>query len=388
MKVLFDSQAFDMQSHGGVSRCFTELYAHLPQDIEARISVLETRNIYLQALGFKPSGSIYRNFLYKNDNLLKHILFKFCYNIRHGAYSRWNHTPKINQLESIEQIKAGDFDLLHPTFFNPYFIRYLYGKPYVITVHDMIPELFPKYYARNDFQIIQKKSVISKAAHIIAVSQKTKEDLCQLLKIKEDKVSVIHHGVDDSPFIPSTVIKHKYEYILFVGERHFYKNFKSFVNCCVPILKRHQHLNIICTGKPFTEDEKNMFINLGIESRFIHEFPQTNQEMLDLYHNAITFVYPSSYEGFGIPILEAYKADCPVMLNNASCFPEIAGDAAIYFNMNEVGSTNFEEQFETFYHLNSNEKQNLINKQKERLKLYSWEKSANQLANVYRQTLQ
>ena len=143
MKVLFDSQAFDMQSHGGVSRCFTELYAHLPQDIEARISVLETRNIYLQALGFKPSGSIYRNFLYKNDNLLKHILFKFCYNIRHGAYSRWNHTPKINQLESIEQIKAGDFDLLHPTFFNPYFIRYLYGKPYVITVHDMIPSCFP-----------------------------------------------------------------------------------------------------------------------------------------------------------------------------------------------------------------------------------------------------
>jgi glycosyltransferase involved in cell wall biosynthesis len=107
---------------------------------------------------------------------------------------------------------------------------------------------------------------------------------------------------------------------------------------------------------------------------------------MDLYHYAVTFVYPSAYEGFGMPILEAYKADCPVMLNHASCFPEIAGDAAVYFHISDEAS-DFEEQFETLYHLNSRERQSLLEKQRERLKLYSWKKSAQEHAAVYQKLL-
>ena len=125
-----------------------------------------------------------------------------------------------------------------------------------------------------------------------------------------------------------------------------------------------------------------MFKEWGIENRFRHIFVRNDQDMLDLYHYALAFIYPSSYEGFGLPILEAYKADCPVLLNNASCFPEIAGDAAIFFNMNEK-ENNFEEQFETFYHLNGSERNELIKKQKERLNRYSWDKSAKQSAEIY-----
>ena len=105
---------------------------------------------------------------------------------------------------------------------------------------------------------------------------------------------------------------------------------------------------------------------------------------MDLYHHAVAFVYPSAYEGFGIPILEAYKAGCPVMLNQTSCFPEIAGDAAVYFKINHEKS-DFEEQFETLYHLDANERQRLLSKQRERLERYSWDKSAEQLAGIYRQ---
>jgi glycosyltransferase involved in cell wall biosynthesis len=93
-------------------------------------------------------------------------------------------------------------------------------------------------------------------------------------------------------------------------------------------------------------------------------------------------VYPSEYEGFGIPILEAYKADCPVMLNHASCFPEIAGDAAVFFKMTKEYS-DFEEQFETLYRLDGNERERLLNKQRQRMQLYSWTKSAEKLADVY-----
>lgn len=382
MKVLYDYQAYDMQRYGGVSRCFAELYTHLPQDVEANIGVLETENVYLQALGFKPKGEIYQDFLCHKDTLLKHFLFKLYYNIKNGAYSRWSHTPDINKFESINCIKHGNFDIIHPTFFNPYFLKYIGNKPYILTVHDMIPELFPQYYAHNDFQILQKNIVIPQATHLIAVSEQTKKDLCRIMHVREEQVSVIYHGADETPYCPNEANKRDYEYILFVGERHFYKNFDMFAKSCVPILRRHKDLKIVCTGAPFTEKEKAMFKSWNLEDRFIQQFISNNQELLDLYHYAVAFVYPSSYEGFGIPILEAYKAKCPVLLNHASCFPEIAGDAAVYFRMDEHG-TNFEEQFETFYHLDSNERNSLIRRQDEQLKHYSWKKSAQQLAQIY-----
>ena len=101
-----------------------------------------------------------------------------------------------------------------------------------------------------------------------------------------------------------------------------------------------------------------------------------------LYHDAVAFIYPSSYEGFGIPILEAYKANCPVMLNRASCFPEIAGDAAIYFNIDDMKS-DLAEQLETLYGLNNDERNALLAKQHQRLQRYSWEQAAKALVNIY-----
>lgn len=386
MKVLYDSQAFDMQTHGGISRCFAELYSHLPKDIDAHISVLESNNVYLQNLGYKSEGELYNNFLWSKDSALKKLLYKLYYNAKFGEYSRLDRTPKINRHLSVKEIKSKGFDILHPTFFDPYFLKYIGNLPFVITVHDMIPELFPQYYARNDFQILQKNIVIPKATHLIAISEQTKKDLCSTMNIKESQVSVVYHGVDETPYIPTENNRRSYEYILFVGERHYYKNFNLFAKSCVPILKRHKDLKVICTGKSFTEEENAMFKSWGVENRFIHEFVVTNHEMLDLYHDALAFIYPSSYEGFGLPILEAYKAECPILLNHASCFPEIAGDAAIYFHLNST-TNNFEEQFETFYHLDGIEKKELIRKQKERSKLFSWKVSAQKLSNIYKQTI-
>lgn len=385
MKILYDSQAFDMQTHGGVSRYFSELISHLPQSIETDISVIETNNIYLKAQGKDPIGTLYKKFLWHKDSAIKHFIYKLYYNVKNGAYNRLDRTPPINRFESIKQIKDGDFDLMHPTFFDPYFLRFIGSKPFVVTIHDMIPELFPQYYDRNDIQIRHKHIALPQAAHIIAVSLQTKTDLCRIMDIKEEQVSVVYHGADESQYIPNNNEKN-FEYILYVGERHFYKNFNNFIKSCLPILKRHKELKVICTGKPFNDSERKMFKEYGIENRVTQIFVESDQEMLDLYHYALAFVYPSSYEGFGLPILEAYKADCPVLLNNASCFPEIAGDAAIYFNMNE-NENNFEEQFEMFYHLNGTERKDLIKRQHERLKRYSWEKSAKQSAEIYKRII-
>lgn len=382
MKVLYDLQAFDMQTHGGVSRCFAELYSHRPAFVDAHISVKETDNVYLQELGFPPKGTLYKNFLCDKDTKLKHFLFKLKYNIKYGKFSRLDKRPLINLFETESVLKKGDFDIFHPTFFDDYFLPFLGKKPFVITVHDMIPEIF----SIDKHQVEQKLAIIPKATHIVAVSERTKQDLVRIMHVPEEKVSVIYHGSDEEPYTPSTTAPIAEEYILFVGTRYEYKNFKAFCKSCVGILKRHPQLKIVCTGVPFSPEEFQFFESLGIKDRMVHKFVQTSQELLDLYHYAFTFVYPSKYEGFGIPILEAYKADCPVMLNRASCFPEIAGDAAVFFDLNSEKS-DFEEQFETLYRLTGDERGELIQRQRERMKLYSWSKSAAQLADVYKEVL-
>lgn len=382
MKVLYDSQAFDMQTHGGVSRCFAELYAHRPAFVDASISIKETNNVYLKDLGFPEAGEVYKHFLCAKDTKLKHFLFKLTYNLKYGDFSRWDKQPLINRNEAKPVIKNGDYDIFHPTFYDDYFLRLIGKKPFVITVHDMISEIF----SMDHSQAKQKLAVIPKAAHIIAVSEQTKKDLVRIMNVPEEKVSVVYHGADEEPYIPSSTASFAEEYILYVGSRYVYKNFTAFCKSCVGILKRHPQLKIVCTGVPFSPEEIQLFESLGIKDRMVHRFVQTRQELFDLYHYAITFVYPSKYEGFGIPILEAYKADCPVMLNRASCFPEIAGDAAVFFDLNSEKS-DFEEQFETLYRLTGDESGELIQRQRERMKLYSWSKSAAQLADVYKEVL-
>lgn len=382
MRILYDSQAFDMQKHGGVSRCFVELYKHLPNNIYTKFGVIETDNVYLNNIGVPSVGHLYENFPFGMDNTIKKILYKLYYNIKYGQPQKWDRSPQINVLESIKQLKKGDFDIFHPTFYSPYFLKYIKNKPVILTVHDMITELYPNYFPRTDNQVIWKKQVIPRADHIIAVSECTKRDLQRIFNIPESKITVIYHGTDKSNYVPSPKGPVEDEYILYVGDRWLYKNFGRFVKSVVDVLNTHKHLNVVCTGSPFNYDEIQLLKENNVYERFIQRFIKTDQELLDLYHNAIAFVYPSEYEGFGIPILEAYKADCPVMLNNASCFPEIAGDAAVYFEMNDKQS-NFAEQFETLYHFSSVEREELIKKQRQQLAKYTWDKAAQQLAEVY-----
>lgn len=383
MKVLYDSQAFDMQTHGGVSKSFAELYKHLPKSVEACIGIRETENVYLREMGFTPKYDDYNNFFLKKNFLLKRVLYKAVRNIQARHVKSWDCWPQLNRFETERLLKQKSFDVFHPTFFNDYFLPILGDRPFVLTIHDMIPELFPEYYSARDPQIIMKKKLIPLAAHIVAVSEHTKKDLVNIFHVPEEKITVVYHGSDTISYHPSIGTCFDFEYLLYIGERHMYKNFLFFLRDCMPILCRHRDLKIICTGKPFTSEEKYFFETFGMKERFIHLFVETHQQLLDLYHHAVAFIYPSSYEGFGMPILEAYTADCPVMLNRASCFPEIAGDAAIYFQTGKEFS-NFQEKFEYLYHMNSIEREQLLTKQRERLKLYSWEKSALTLAQIYK----
>ena len=375
MKVLFDHQAFQLQTHGGVSRCFWELYKHLPEGVDAEICVKESNNAYLQLPNVCPIGYEYDHFITKRHWFGKGHIFEWYNKLRGCDY--WH----INKVKSIERLEKGEYDVFHPTFFDDYFLDHLHGLPFVLTIHDMIPERYPEFFCENDNQILMKRKLAPLADAIVAVSETTKQDILRFIDVPEEKIHVVYHGAN---FMKPTndASLFSFEYILYVGDRFGYKRFKEWLPHLKPFLMKHPNVMVLCTGIAFNDEELQLMASLGIADRFCHHFVKDDQEFYSIYHHAVAFIYTSEYEGFGIPILEAYQANCPVLLNNASCFPEVAGDAAVFFNMNKEES-DFAEQMERVYAFSDNERESLLKLQRERLEMYSWEKSARQLADVY-----
>lgn len=376
MKVLYDYQAFSMQRFGGVSNSFIQLIKYLPEEVKYEISLRESDNVHIVESGITkviPAKCV-------EDNFISTTKFKGRGFLYRQWYKLFPSTTSIgrNKQYSIEALIKGDYNVFHPTFFDDYFLPYLNGKPFVLTVHDMIPELF---FKKPDIQIKTKPRLCKKAAQIIAVSEKTKSDLIDILKVPEKKVTVIYHGVPENVNILDTSPIVEGKYILYVGQRGLYKCFNQMLTQLGPVLNRHPELKIVCTGLPFTKKEMALMAHLGVKDRMVQLNP-SDKELMNLYAHALCFIYPSIYEGFGIPILEAYKYQCPVLLNYKSCFPEIAQDAAIYFHLDD-NQSDLEQVMEGFLAMSERERNELIERQNIRLKFFSWETSAKKMAEVY-----
>lgn len=358
--ILCDSQIFDLQKFGGISRYFCEIISRL--NIKYDISVRYTENHYL-----------------KNSKLSKHFLY-----LPHFIFKRyeWKLYRKNRKLTK-RILQSTSPYLFHPTYYDPYFLEYIGNNPFVVTVHDMIYELFPQYFNDSKEIISQKREIITKANRIIAISENTKKDIIDILNIDPLKIDVIYHGTSIQTPCKKNKLQLPQKYILFVGDRVTYKNFQRLLEAFAILAKTDKELVLICTGKPFSRDEKEKALHLNVSTQ-IMQIPIDDKKLNELYARALLFVYPSLYEGFGIPILEAYSCNCPVALSKASCFPEIAGDAGAYFDpycIESIANT----ISDCIY--NEEKRIELIKKGKERLKLYSWEKAAQETEAVYQKVL-
>ncbi len=359
IKVLFDQQIFARQKYGGVSRYFVELFNafNAGNDIEVNIPAVFSNNAYIK-------NCDYVNNYQPSLNFNKKIKEKFFI--------------KINNLIANKSIANQKFDIFHPTYYDSYFLKQINGKPFVLTVHDMIHEKFPQYFHRKVIE--WKHELVNEAYHIIAVSENTKKDIIVNYRIPEEKVTVVYHG---NSIVSSQSKKPDYlpsRYILFVGARSHYKNFENFIKACAGVIIDNPELSILCIGGgDFSNFEQALFEKLKI-TKNTFQFQASDLELPAIYNNAELFVFPSIYEGFGIPLLEAFSNECPVACSDASCFPEIAQDAAVYFDPLEKESIK-----ETIKKVIKNKdlKNDLIMKGKSRVLGFSWQKASDKTKNVY-----
>lgn len=377
MRILFDHKAFEMQRIGGVSRSYAELISHCrDKGCDCIVGVKESDNVYLREkrlvsdvkpLNYRHKLLFEGKKLFKGQRALTRKIL--------GWYGYKNDCWQVNKDYCIKLLKKQRFDVFESTFFDSYFLLYLKDKPFVLTVHDMIPELL----GVDEPQAKQKRFLCPLASHIHVPSQNTKSDLVNILGINPSNVTVIPHGAPDTP-----KVKHQalfgFPYLLYVGARWSYKNFAPFLEECSIIIARHPEIRVVCTGTAFDEEELQLIEQFGIGGKVMHVFA-SEPEMQSLYQNAVAFVYPSAYEGFGMPILEAFVNRCPVLLNNASCFPEIGGDAAVYFDINKKGD--LAEHIVELLQYSDEDRQQIIRKGIQRAKCFSWEESARKLMQVY-----
>ena len=384
MKVLFDYDGFRGRV-GGVPRCTVELIKHFPDYVDVEISIAVCDNIhFLESLikpSVRPCAVNDRNFPTRRDFRGKRKLFELTEKIFPSFPSYSN----VNKPLSIAALKKQDFDVFHcpSTTADTYFLEYLQDKPFVLTVHDMISELF---FPPNNSQTKVKSKLVPLASHIVTVSQNTKIDLMRLMNVPEEKISVIYHGAPsiapmDSPrLLPEP-------YFLYIGRRERYKNFDQTLIDFAAFHKDFPEVVFVVVGGPFNGEERELVKSLGVEA-CVKNVLASEPELVSLYKNAIGFIFPSLYEGFGLPILEAFTYECPVLLNDTSCFPEIAGDAGVFFHSRpERKESNLPEVMRKVYSMSQGERDNIINKGLARRRCFSWEESSKRLAEVYRSVL-
>jgi len=383
MKILYDHQIFERQKVGGISRYFSEIIRNLPDEVLPAVSISFSDNEYLQrVLPVTIEGALFDprlEFMKGIEFRGKGRLYQMMRRIRPEAF----YSPfERNKQSSIEALKAQDFDIFHPTYYDDYFLDFLGDKPFVLTIHDMIPEIYPEFYTNRDaFRISRNKEKLAKRAdQIISVSENTRKDIMEVFGIPETRISVIYHAtVTEKPKAGSGMPG---KYILYMGDRVAgYKNFLFMLRALSVQLLEDPDLMLLCSGLPFNDLELATIENLKISSRVQSTFI-SDDDLPAYYQQAVCLIIPSCYEGFGIPVLEAFAHSCPVILSNSAVFREIAADAALYFESKDIQDINLKvKEIQEDLKLRND----LISKGLEVVKRFSWPESARRTLEVYQQ---
>lgn len=366
MRIVFDHQVFGHHRFSGITRYLFEIASGMATQHREDVSIVaplfingylrqapaQLRVVGMAVPEFRRSGRLYRTI---NDALAKPLL------------------------------KALQPDIVHETYYS--FHRSAPASAKVIlTVHDMAHERLPTVFSANDPTVLAKAAAVARADHVLCISENTRRDLIELLGIDPKKTSVIHHGFSLTVQMDGTKssAEEVRPFLLYVSYRSGHKNFTGFMRAYASssILRE---FDVVCFGGgPFGSDEHTLLGQLGVPAGRIRQAAGDDRVLATLYRNAAAFVYPSLYEGFGIPPLEAMSFDCPVACSNTSSMPEVVGDAALTFD-----PSNVEEMRSAIERAATDDAQRqlLVARGRDRLKLFSWERCTAETLDAYRRAL-
>lgn len=393
MRVLYDGVIYRIQRYGGVVRYFNGLIHHLPPSIHPILLAPNRPAVAPQHPNLATHIETCESLLWPIKPLRKKI-------IAHRSYNR----------VALEQP-----DVIHPTYYYSS-LRHLNERidiPTVLTVYDLIHEKFPRQMDPYGKQIRLKQNALQRADAIVCISESTRRDLLNHYAVPEDRVEVIYPGCEFTPVTVTTgeaatfrggdlgtvacdthqgsrngttelacELPGSQRYLLYVGERSFYKNFDRTLQAFSRIAPRFPELELKCVGgKPFSHAEKQRMVELKIERRVTRLPHVPDQQIQSIYSAATALIYPSLYEGFGIPILEGMSCGTPVLTSNRASMPEVAGDGAILFDPYSV-----DEIAETMRQIGEDEslRQTMIRKGLARAARFSLSHSAQRMAEIYR----
>lgn len=233
---------------------------------------------------------------------------------------------KLAATLAVETALAPRHDVVHRLSYPPRRART--GRaPLLVTIYDMIPELFPEQFPTVSRIAARKRFWCQRADAVIAISETTAADVVTMLGIDARKVRAIPLGARPVPPATSSTPPRRDDLVLHVGTRHGYKNFGLLAHGFAQA--RHTaDLHLVCAGPPATQEETDLLDRLGVSSRVTFCRP-SDDELAALYRSATVTVCPSRYEGFGLPVLEAMGHRSPVIAAKAGSLPEVAGGAAL-----------------------------------------------------------
>ncbi|MBF2064480.1 MAG: glycosyltransferase family 4 protein [Calothrix sp. C42_A2020_038] len=357
MHILYDGQIYLMQVAGGINRYFANLINRLSENDFPAVTICETRNVNF------PSHPNLKTFYFQRRGF------------RPRRVSFW--LEKI-YFRAISKYKK--FDLVHPTYYSLLTGNSLdsYRIPTVITVHDMIHE---KFYP-DAIDVEDKRKAIMAADAIICVSQNTKTDLLERYSLPEEKITVTYLASEldaSMSYGAETVPTHPY--FLYIGNRMSYKNFDGLLLAFAKVAENNRDVKLCVVGSPFNPDEQQLISELKLDARIEFYGYVSDQHLAKLYRCSVAFVYPSLYEGFGIPPLEAINCGTVVVAANTSSIPEVVGNGGLLFNPD----INHELSDMLLFLLdNPSERERIIARGYKQAQNFSWDKTAAQTFEVYR----
>lgn len=284
-------------------------------------------------------------------------------------------------------LRRAGVDVFHATQFT---IPLLWPGPIVTTIHDCAYDRFPSEFgergrlARGYYWAMMQWAV-TRSNHVIAVSQSTRRDLADFYGLSSQKVSVIYEGIDPS-FTDSEVPREiEGEYVLYVGSERPRKNLERLLVAYGEFSRdRDKAPRLVLVGEYESRflDVEQRATELDIRDDVIVLGFVDDDRLKSLYANALAFVFPSLYEGFGLPVLEAMTAGTPVVAADAASVPEVAGDAVEYVNPNSVESiaTGLSRVLD-----DDHRREELVAAGFDRVETFDWKRTAIKTAMVYRE---